>query len=182
MNRVYICWYFCKSIKLYDNHITLTGIMCHIPGTWHDSSSVIFTVEEFCQHRKKKKSARDCWRIVPVTVEQSCLTVKESCQPLLNNRTSNCWTIVQVTVEQSCQWLLRNRASDCWIIVPVTVEEFCQWQNNRASDCWTILPATVEHSRQCLSNNGASDCWTIVPATVEQSCQWLLNNLASVYN
>ena len=29
------------------------GIMCHIPDTWHDSSTVIFTVEESCQHRKK---------------------------------------------------------------------------------------------------------------------------------
>ena len=36
-------------------------IMCRIPGTWHDSSTVIFTVEEFCQHRKKKN--------LPVTVE-----------------------------------------------------------------------------------------------------------------
>ena len=33
--------------------------MCRIPGTWQDSSKVIFTVEEFCPHRKKI-SARDC--------------------------------------------------------------------------------------------------------------------------
>ena len=58
-------------------------IMCRIPGTWHDSSIVIFTIEEFCQHGKIKKSARGCWIILPVTVE-------ESCQPLLNNPASDC--------------------------------------------------------------------------------------------
>ena len=86
-------------------------IMCRIPGTWHDSSTVIFTVEEFCQQRKNKKSARDCWIILPVTVEQSC-------QWLLNNRASDCWTIVPVTVEKLCQWLLMNRGNGCWTVVP----------------------------------------------------------------
>ena len=61
----------------------------------HNSSTVIFTVEEFCQHRKKKKSARDCWIILPMTVEESC------------------------------QWLLKNYASDCWKIVPATVDQSC---------------------------------------------------------
>ena len=63
---------------------------CWIPGTWHDSSTVIFTVEELCQHRKKKKS----------------------CPWLLKNRASHCWRIVPVTVEQSHQRLLNNRARD----------------------------------------------------------------------
>ena len=36
--------------------ITLYRIMCGIPGTWHDYSTVNITVEEFCQRRKKKKS------------------------------------------------------------------------------------------------------------------------------
>ena len=90
--------------------------MCRIPGTWHDSSTVNITVEEFCQHRKKKKS----------------------CPWLLNNRASHCWIIMPVTVEQSCQWLLNNRASHCWTIVPVTVEELYQWLlNNRVSDTST---------------------------------------------
>ena len=52
------------------------GIMCRIPGTWHDYSTVNITVEEFCQHRKKKK-------ILTMAVE-------ESCQPLLKNRASDC--------------------------------------------------------------------------------------------
>ena len=39
---------------------------------WLDSSTVIFTVEEFSQHRKKKKSTRDSGRTVPVTDEESC--------------------------------------------------------------------------------------------------------------
>ena len=164
-------------------------------------SLTFFTVEEFCQHRKKKKSARDCWRIVPVTVE-------ELCQWLLNNRVSDCWSIVTsdcwiiapATVEELCQWL-KNHASDCgrimpatvkhscqwllknctsgWTIVPVTVEQSCQrLLNNRASDCWIIVSVTVEKLCQWL-NNRASDCWTIVPVTVEQSCQWLLKNHAT---
>ena len=51
--------------------------ICRIPGTWHNASTVNITIEEFCQHRKKKKS---------------------------------------------CQWLLNNHASDCWTIVPAVVE------------------------------------------------------------
>ena len=150
---------FVFRIKLFSDLIIKgeQGIMCRIPGTWHHSSTVNITVEESCQHRTKKKScswllnnrASDCWRIMPVTVE-------ESCQSLLNNRATDCWRIMPATVEESCQPLLNNRASDCWIIVPVTVEQscqwllnnrveqLCQWLNNRASDCWTILPETVE--------------------------------------
>ena len=43
------------------------GVMCCIPGTWHNSSKVNITVEEFCQHRKTK-----------------------SCPLLLKNCASNC--------------------------------------------------------------------------------------------
>ena len=97
-----------------------------------------------------------CWRIMPVTVEQSY-------QPLLNNHASNCWRIVQTTwailpaiVAHNFE-LLNNRASDCWRITPAIVEELCQWLlKNHASDCW---------------KNCASDCWWIVPTAVEQSCQ-----------
>ena len=39
------------------SQIANARIMCRIPGAWHDSSTVIFTVEEFCQHRKKEKSS-----------------------------------------------------------------------------------------------------------------------------
>ena len=63
---------------------------CCFPGTWHDFSTVIFTVEELCQHRKKKKS----------------------CLWLLKNRASHCWRIVPVTVEKSHQQLLNNGARD----------------------------------------------------------------------
>ena len=31
-------------------------VMCRIPRTWYDSSTVNITVEKFCQHRKIKKS------------------------------------------------------------------------------------------------------------------------------
>ena len=105
-------------------------IMCRIRGTWHDSSTVNITVEEFCQYRKKKKF----------------------CPWLLNNRASDCCTIVPVTVEQSRQWLSNNCASDCWWIVPATIEESYQWLLiNRASECWTIACQRLLHNR-------VSDC------------------------
>ena len=91
-------------------------IMCGIPSTWYDSSTVIFTVEEFCQYRKKKKF----------------------CPWLLKNRASHCWTIVPVTVEELYQWQLNNRASQCWVIVPVIGEQSFQWLvNNCATDSST---------------------------------------------
>ena len=64
---------------------------------------------------KRKNLDRECWRIVQVTVE-------ESCQSLLNNCTSGCRRIIPVNVEESCQPLLINHDSDCWKIVPVIVE------------------------------------------------------------
>ena len=107
------------------------------------------------------------------------MAVEQSCQGLLNNRASHCWSIVPVTVEQSCQWLLNNHNSHCWSIVPVTVEESCQWLlKNHASHCWITLSVTVKQSCQWLLKNYASDCWRIVAATVDQSCQWLFNNRA----
>ena len=92
----------------------------------------------------EKNLARDCWRIVPVTVEQSC-------QCLLNNHASACWAIMPVTVEESCQWLLKNHASDCWRIVPVAVEESCQWLLINHS-------VTAEQLCQRLLRNRASHC------------------------
>ena len=70
---------------------------------------------------------------------------KKSWPWLLKNRASHCWRIVPVTVEESCQRLLNNCVSDCWILVPATDEQACQWlSNNQASDCWTVMPVTVE--------------------------------------
>ena len=115
----------------------------HVSYSWNMARLKLnITVEEFCQHRKKKNS----WPWL-------------SCQPLLKIRASHCWTIVPVTVEESCQPLLNNCTSDCSTIMPVTVEQLCQrLLNNRASDCWTIMPATNEDSFQWLLNNCASDC------------------------
>ena len=122
------------------------GIMCPIPDTWHNFSTVNITVEELCQHREKKKScswllnnrASDCWRIMPVTVE-------ESSQPQFNNCAKDYWTILPLTVEESCQPLLNNCSSDCQTIVPATVEQFCQGLLNiRASCYWRIMSVTVE--------------------------------------
>ena len=36
------------------------------------------------------------------------------------NSDVHCWRIVSVTVEQSCQWPSNNSASDCWTIVIAT--------------------------------------------------------------
>ena len=44
------------NFKLYKplvHTIIRFWIMCHIPGTWHGSSTVNITVEEFCLSRKK---------------------------------------------------------------------------------------------------------------------------------
>ena len=162
--------------------------MCRISGTWFNSSTVNITVEEFCQHRKKKIScpwllnnrASDCWTIVPATVEQSY-------QWLLNNPASDCWRIVLATAEESCQWLLNNHASDCWTIVPVTknVRElssltFLQWLlNSLAIEYSTFVLVTVEELYQRLLKNCPRDCWRIMPVTVEKLCQWLLTNRAN---
>ena len=96
----------------------LTHIKCHIPGTWHNSSTVDIAVEE-----SKNNLACDCWRIMPVTIEQTC-------QWLMKNHASHYWRIMPVTIEQSCQWMLNNRASDYWTIVPATVDISCQWLLN----------------------------------------------------
>ena len=61
-------------IKSFASNIII-GIMCRIPGTWLDSSTVNFT-EEFFQHRKEKKS----------------------CPWLLNNRESDCWTVLPLYI------------------------------------------------------------------------------------
>ena len=134
-------------------------IMSRIPGTWSDSATGIllkkstsieksillkYSAEEFCQHRKKKNQpvtvdnpASDCWRIIPVIVE-------ELYQLLLIHHVSDCWIIGPVTVEQSSPWLLKNHASHCWIILPVTVKQSCQWLLiNYASGCWIMVPVTV---------------------------------------
>ena len=90
---------------------------------------------------------------------------------MLNNRASDCWTIVPVTIEQSCKWLLNNRANDCWRIVPVTVEELCQWLlKNCASHCWILVPVTVEKLCQSLLNNRASDSSTSGKCPRDNDC------------
>ena len=90
------------------------------------------TAEEFCQHRKKKKP----------------------CLWLLKNRANHCWRIVPVTVEQSCQWPLKNYTSNYWRIVPVTwrimsvtvgkivsvtVDESCQRLLNSRANCFFLF-------------------------------------------
>ena len=116
--------------------VTGGGIMCRIPGTWHDWNWTSL-LKNSASIEKRKILGRGC-------------------------RASHCWRFAPVTVEQSCQWLLKNHASHCWKIVPVTVKQACQWLlNNRASDCWIIVPATVEQSCHPLMKIHSSDCWII---------------------
>ena len=70
-------------------------------------------------------SGHHCWRLLPAQKKEKILTVtvEESCQPLLHNCVSDCWTIVPVTVEESWQPLLNNCASDYWTTVPATVQQ-----------------------------------------------------------
>ena len=88
-------------------------------------------------------------------------TVEESCQPLLNNLASDCWTFVSVSVEELCQWLVKNHARVCWTIFPATVEQSCGWLlKNYNSEFCRIGPVTCEESCQRLLNNYASDSST----------------------
>ena len=98
----------------------------------------------------------------------------------MNNRASDCWTIVSATVDKFCQQLWNNCASDCWKIVLVTAEELCQRPlQKRASNCWTIVLATVEQLSQRLLKRHGSNCWRII---LEQLCQCLLNSTLLVNN
>ena len=103
-------------------------------GSW-----VNITVEEFCQHRKTKKSSQ--W--------------------LLKNRASNCWRFVRATVEQLCQQLLKNRVSNCWTIVPVTVEQLWLRLNCRWHDCSTVAGTILQQSLARFSNSRWHDSSTI---------------------
>ena len=105
---------------------------------------------------KRKNYVSNCWKIMPVTIEESSsdAAVEKSCQCLLNNCACDCWAIVPVTVEHSGQWLLNNCASDRRTFVPVTVEQSCKWLlKNRVSGCWIIVPEIAEQSRQQQLNN-----------------------------
>ena len=73
MNRETVVSPFTNSQKNFqayyyttDTHFSiifcLFWIMCRIPGTWHDYSTVNIIIEVFCQHRKKK--------ILAATVEE----------------------------------------------------------------------------------------------------------------
>ena len=91
---------------------------CHIPCTWNDSWTVIGTMEESRQQRKKKDY------------------FEQLCHWLLKNCTSDYWTVVLVTVEESWQRLLKSCTSKCWRIVTMTLEQSCQRMlNNYARDC-----------------------------------------------
>ena len=101
--------------------------------------------------------ASDCWRIVPIIVEESCQWLQLY---------QHYWTIVPVTVEQLCKWLLKDCANNCWRIVSV-ITIVPALLNNRASNCWTTVQVTSEQLCHWLSNNCACDCWRIMPVTVE---------------
>ena len=48
-----------KVEHVFTKSNTDSWIICRIPGTWHNSSTVNITFEEFCRH-KKKNLARYC--------------------------------------------------------------------------------------------------------------------------
>ena len=63
-NRIKITTKKPKGIKLkftqniYMRTLKQAHVMCRISGTWYNSSTVNITIEEFCQHRKKKQSCQ----------------------------------------------------------------------------------------------------------------------------
>ena len=88
-----------------------------------------------------KNRASDCWAMVP---------------RLLKSCDGNCWRIMPVTVEELSQWMLENRASDSWLIVQAAAGKWYQWLlKNRSSCCWTIVRATTKRSYQRLLNGHA---------------------------
>ena len=97
------------------------------------------------------------------------MTVEGSCQPLSNNRSSDCWTIVPVTAEESCQPLLSNRASDCWRIVPVTVEQPCQ----------TFLKLVKEHFPR---NNTFHEIFNKNTSKTGYSCMRNISSITASHN
>ena len=112
---------FCEFYKILKERPVLTD---HVSYSWYMAR--FFNSEDFC------------WGILPAQKKEKILpvTVEESCQPLLKNRSGDCWRIMPVTVEESCQPLLNNHASNCWTIVPVTVEKsFQRLFINLAIDC-----------------------------------------------
>ena len=95
-------------------------------GTWHNSSTVNITVEDFCQN-KYKKTTRFLWSCASNHQTIVSVTVEELCQRLLNNHPSDCWRIMPVTVEESCLWVMKNHANNCWTTLPEAAENWCQW-------------------------------------------------------
>ena len=90
-------------------------------------------------------------------------------QWLLNNRASDCWTIVQVNIEQLYQWLRNNCSCDYWIIVTMIVPQSCQQLLNNCncvSGCRKVKEAVKELCPWFL-NNCVSDCWEITLAIVK---------------
>ena len=122
----------CSSIfKLTDNLIYLMLMISLVSrllysGTWHNSSTVNITVEDFCQN-KYKKTTPFLWSCASNHQTIVSVTVEELCQRLLNNHPSDCWRIMPVTVEESCLWVMKNRANNCWTTLPEAAENWCQW-------------------------------------------------------
>ena len=155
---------------------------CHIPGTWHDFSTVntrsshpeVFLRKGVLKICNKFTGEYQCWSVISIKLLSNFIeiTLRHECCPVnllhivrtsLPKNTSGrllleyqCWRIV--AAQKKLFWLLMNCASDCWRVV----------LNNCASNFWKFKSVTVEQSCQWPWKNRAGDCWT--------TCQRLLNN------
>ena len=166
---------------------------CHIPGTWHDFSTVntrsshpeVFLRKGVLKICNKFTGEYQCWSVISIKLLSNFIeiTLRHGCCPVnllhivrtsLPKNTSGrllleyqCWRIV--AAQKKLFWLLMNCASE---ELKSCVKQLCQQLLKiHVSDCWTIVPVTVEKPCRWLLNN--------MPATIEQSHQWLLKNCAS---
>ena len=92
------------KIRASDYWTVLPAIVAHISELLNNRAS---TVEELYQ-RLLKNCASDCWRIMPVTVEESCPTVQnygqQSMARLISSRWHDFSTVTGTILQQSPAW------------------------------------------------------------------------------
>ena len=89
------------------------------------SRIIHFLKRYICNIQETKWLGHVIFTVHDTILQQWMSLLKNFASKKKKNLERYCWRIVPVTVEQSCQWLLNDHASDCWTIVPVTVEKLC---------------------------------------------------------
>ena len=147
-------------------------IMCCIPGTWHDFSTVNITVEEFCLHQKRNLG-RYRWRIVPV---HGCSTVAgtilhKSMALFINSHWCNSSTDTGTNVQQSLARFFNSGWHDCSTVSGMILQQWlAQLFNSRWHDCSTVTGTIVQQSLTWLFNSHWRDCSTVTHTFPTYQC------------